>query len=56
MSAEEYDVLAAADATCDLCRLDWPLDDLELVEWTDTAGEVWERAFCTRCREKEGLT
>jgi hypothetical protein len=41
--------------TCDLCRLDWPAEMFESVEWTDNHGEVWERRFCAICRDQKGL-
>lgn len=40
---------------CDLCRIGWPVDELEPVEWQDSTGEWWERRFCPACRDKEGL-
>lgn len=42
-------------AECDLCRFEWPVDELEPTEWEDSVGEVWERRFCPACRDKEGL-
>jgi hypothetical protein len=43
-------------ATCDYCRLEWPVDHLEPVAWTDSGGEEWERRFCGSCLHRLGLT
>lgn len=41
--ANEYEEVAR----CDRCHLDWPIDDVEIVEFTEL-----EEQWCSNCRER----